>query len=75
MSLPIYIVRFRITHNADLEIDDEEAADLLLEIEHQIRKRQWGEVIRLEIDRDAAPEIMTVLYEKLKEKCPAWTVC
>lgn len=60
------IARFRITRNADLEIDDEEAADLLLEIEHQIRKRQWGEVIRLEIDRDAAPEIMTVLYGKLK---------
>lgn len=60
------IARFRITRNADLEIDDEEAADLLLEIEHQVRRRQWGEVIRLEIDRDAAPEIMKVLYDKLK---------
>lgn len=60
------VARFRITRNADLEIDDEEAADLLLEIEHQVRRRQWGEVIRLEIDRDAAPEIMKVLYDKLK---------
>ena len=30
-------------------IDDEDAADLLVEIEYQLHKRQWGEVIRLEI--------------------------
>lgn len=60
------IARFRITRNADLEIDDDEAADLLVEIEHQVRMRQWGEVIRLEIDRDAAPSIVQSLYENLK---------
>lgn len=56
---------FRIIRNADLEIDDEDAADLLIEIEHQIRKRQWGEVIRLEIDKDAAPEIVETLYSNM----------
>ena len=60
------IARFRITRNADLEIDDEDAADLLVEIEYQLHKRQWGEVIRLEIDRDAAPAIVQELYENLK---------
>ena len=36
---------YRIMRNADLTIDDEEAADLLKEIEKQIKRRQWGEVI------------------------------
>ena len=37
---------FRIMRNADLTIDEEEAEDLLEEIEKQLKKRQWGEVIR-----------------------------
>ena len=35
-------VAYRIMRNADLEIDEEEAADLLVEIEKQIRLRDWG---------------------------------
>ena len=34
-------VAYRIMRNADLEIDEEEAADLLVEIEKQIRLRDW----------------------------------
>lgn len=41
---------FRIMRNADLTIDEDEAADLLKEIEKQIKKRQWGEAIRLEVE-------------------------
>ena len=40
---------FRVMRNADLPIDEDEAADLLAEIERQLKRRQWGEVIRLEI--------------------------
>ncbi len=40
---------YRVMRNADLTIDEDEAADLLKEIEKQIKKRQWGEVIRLEV--------------------------
>ena len=40
---------YRIMRNADLTIDEDEAEDLLKEIERQLKKRQWGEVIRLEI--------------------------
>ena len=36
--------------NADLTIDEDEAADLLKEIQKQLKLRQWGEVIRLEAD-------------------------
>lgn len=40
---------YRVMRNADLTIDEDEAADLLKEIEKQIKRRQWGEVIRLEV--------------------------
>lgn len=41
---------FRVMRNADLSIDEDDAADLLIEIEKQLKKRKWGEVIRLEIE-------------------------
>ena len=37
---------YRIMRNADLTIDEDEAEDLLVEIQKQLKKRQWGEVIR-----------------------------
>ncbi|MFR2719534.1 MAG: RNA degradosome polyphosphate kinase, partial [Ruminococcus sp.] len=43
---------YRIMRNADLTIDEDEAADLLKEIQKQLKKRQWGEVIRLEAEAD-----------------------
>jgi polyphosphate kinase len=41
---------YRIMRNADLTIDEEEAEDLLQEIKKQLKKRQWGEVIKLEYE-------------------------
>ena len=41
---------FRIMRNADLDIEEEEAADLLTEIKKQLKQRHWGEVIRLEVE-------------------------
>ena len=41
---------FRIMRNADLTIEEDEAEDLLKEIQKQLKKRQWGEVIRLEVE-------------------------
>lgn len=40
---------YRLTRNSDLSIDEEEAQDLLLEIEKSIKRRKWGESIRLEV--------------------------
>jgi polyphosphate kinase len=42
---------FRVTRNADLELEEEEAPDLLLAIEEELRKRRFGKVVRLEIER------------------------
>ena len=47
---------YRIMRNADLPIDEEDAADLLKEIQKQLKKRQWGEVIRLEIEDKMDPK-------------------
>ena len=41
---------YRVMRNADLTIEEDEAADLLTEIEKQVKKRQWGEVIKLEVE-------------------------
>ncbi len=59
---------YRITRNADLTIDEEEAEDLLLEIEKSIKKRKWGEAIRLEIDQKVDERILSFLKEALKLK-------
>lgn len=57
---------FRIMRNADLTIDEDEAADLLKEIEKQIKKRQWGEAIRLEIADNMEPQLLEILMKELE---------
>lgn len=56
---------YRIMRNADLPIDEDEANDLLKEIEKQLKKRQWGEVIRLEVDDAIAKELLSILKKEL----------
>lgn len=56
---------YRITRNADLTIDEDEASDLLLEIQKQLKKRQWGAVIRLEIEDKADKRMIKFLREEL----------
>ena len=43
---------YRIMRNADFNIDEDEAEDLLKEIESKLKQRQWGEVIRLEVEEE-----------------------
>ena len=56
---------FRIMRNADFSLDEEEAVDLLEEIEKQLKKRQWGEVIRLEIQEKPDKRLLKVLKKEL----------
>lgn len=56
---------FRIMRNADLTIDEDDAADLLKEIEKQIKKRQWGEAIRLEVDEGIDKRLLKILRKEL----------
>lgn len=59
---------YRIMRNADLPIDEEEAADLLKEIQKQLKKRQWGEVIRLEVEDGMDEKLLNILKDKLNVK-------
>lgn len=52
---------YRIMRNADLTIDEDEAADLLKEIQKQLKKRQWGEVIRLEVEENVDKRLLKIL--------------
>lgn len=56
---------FRVMRNADLTIDEDEAADLLKEIEKQLRKRQWGEAIRLEVEAGMSKKLLKVIKQEL----------
>ena len=56
---------FRIMRNADLSIDEDEAEDLLKEIEKQLKKRRWGEAIRLEIEENADKRLLKRLKKEL----------
>ena len=59
---------YRIMRNADLPIDEDEAADLLKEIQKQLKKRQWGEVIRLEVEEGIEEQLLSILKEELHVK-------
>jgi polyphosphate kinase len=57
---------YRIMRNADLEIDEDDAADLLKEMEKQIKKRAWGEVIKLEVEDSMDKHLLKELKKQLK---------
>ncbi len=56
---------FRVMRNADLTIDEDEAADLLIEIEKQLKKRQWGEAIRLEVEDTIDKRLLKILRKEM----------
>lgn len=56
---------FRIMRNADLTIDEDEAEDLLKEIEKQLKRRQWGEAIRLEVSEDMDLGLLEIIRSEL----------
>jgi polyphosphate kinase len=57
---------FRITRNADVEIQEEEAADLLRTIEQGVRLRRFGAVVRLTIQPDMPQRVRDLLLTNLK---------
>jgi polyphosphate kinase len=56
---------YRIMRNADFSIDEDDAIDLLEEIQKQLKKRQWGECIRLEVSSDIDARLLSFLKENL----------
>jgi len=57
---------FRVTRNFDLSIDEDEADDLLKTIQKELRRRERGQAVRLEIAADTAPPVEAFLREALR---------
>ncbi|ARK29713.1 RNA degradosome polyphosphate kinase [Halalkalibacter krulwichiae] len=60
------VTSFRITRNADLTIHEDEAEDLLHEIEEELKKRKWGAAVRLEVQKECNPQIIEYLTAELE---------
>ncbi|MCK5794090.1 MAG: polyphosphate kinase 1 [Anaerolineales bacterium] len=56
---------FRVTRDADPEIEEDEASDLLSAIEESVRVRQFGSAIRLEIDNTMPDQVRDILQTNL----------
>lgn len=57
---------FRVTRNTDMEIQEEEADDLLLTIEESLRRRHFGFVVRLEVDESMPDWLRDILIANLR---------
>ncbi|PQJ36535.1 RNA degradosome polyphosphate kinase [Salinibacter sp. 10B] len=60
------VYAFRVTRNADVRRDEEEADDLLEMISERLRERRFAPVVRLEVEPDTPASVRTFLKEKLE---------
>jgi polyphosphate kinase len=56
---------FRVTRNADLTLEEEEADDLLEAVEMELRRRRFGRAVRLEVDASITEEVRNLLTREL----------
>ena len=56
---------FRVTRNADLTVEEEEADDLLAALEMELRRRRFGRAVRLEIEAGASDKVLALLVDEL----------
>ena len=57
---------FRVTRNADLTLEEEEAEDLLAAVELELRRRRFGKAVRLEVEPDMSTEVRERLVRELE---------
>lgn len=57
---------FRVTRNADLTLEEDEADDLMVALEVELRRRRFGEALRVEIQRGMSPEFLDLLVDQLE---------
>ena len=56
---------FRLTRNADLELEEEESENLLASMEQELLRRKFGPPVRLEVDSSIQPELLRTLMDEL----------
>lgn len=54
---------FRLTRDAEMIIDEDEAEDLLIEIKNSLQQRKWGEPVRLELNKNTPMVLLDFLLE------------
>ena len=59
---------FRLTRNADLEIEEDESENLLESMEQELLRRKFGPPVRLEVDIDIKSKLVKKLKEELSIK-------
>jgi len=57
---------FRVTRDADVELQEEEANDLLQTIEHSVRQRHFGDVVRLAVDLSMPQHVVDILVQNFE---------
>ncbi len=57
---------FRVTRNFDIEIDEEDAEDLLQRIQQELRKRERGNAVRIEVSGEPTADSLAKLVKALK---------
>ena len=57
---------FRVTRNWDLDLDEEEAQDLLVAIQQELRRRDRGNAVRMEAAHTMEPGILQLLRKELR---------
>jgi polyphosphate kinase len=57
---------FRVTRNADLALDEDEADDLLVALEIELRRRRFGEALRVEIQSGMSRDFLDLLVEQFE---------
>ena len=61
----IRVHAFRVTRNADVEREEEEAEDLIAMISEELRERRLAPVVRLEVEKTMPPHLRTLLLNEL----------
>jgi polyphosphate kinase len=62
----VHVTTFRVTRNADLTLESEDADDLLAAVEMELRRRRFGRAVRLEVDDAIDPSVLSMLLEELE---------
>lgn len=56
---------FRVTRNADFEVEEDEGGDLLMTIESELTQRRFGRVVRLEVHPDMPDDVLDLLKREM----------
>jgi polyphosphate kinase len=59
---------FRITRNTEMELDHDDAEDLLLQIQEEVRNRRFGEVVRVEIQSSMPSTLRQLLLAEFNDE-------